>query len=235
MKRFVLATLAVCAAAAAGSDTGGGVRPRPDLSDYPAQEATSQVTIAAEALSPGEVRNTFATNLNNGWIVVEVALYPKAALNVDPSAFVLRVNHDGRRSVIRPATAETIAGVLQRKEAPPEPANVTLYPSVGVGYGNGPGYYGRGGGLTTAVGVGVGIGQAGSPPPPASTPADRTTMELELSEKAVPAGPAAKPVAGYLYFPRPSGKLDGAQLELSYDMENTLIRLALPAVKERDR
>lgn len=235
MKKFVFVMLCVGMAAGADGDNGSGVRPRPDVADYAAQETNSELTIAAEALSAAEVSNTFATNLNNGWIVVEVALYPKAPVNVDPAAFLLRVNHDSRRSVIRPATAATIAGILQRKEAPPEPSNVTLYPTVGVGYGNGPGYYGRGGGMTTAVGVGVGIGQAGSPPPPASTPADRKTMELELGEKSMPAGPAAKPTAGYLYFPRPAGKLDGAQLELSYETENALVRLALPPIKERKR
>jgi hypothetical protein len=206
------------------------------VSDYPIQETTSRVTIAAEALTAQQVSNTFATDLNKGWIVVEVALYPKASpVQVEPSAFVLRVNHDGRRSVIRPASAETIAGVLQRKQAPPEPSDVTLYPSVGIGYGSGPGYYGRGGGLTTAVGVGVGIGQAGGAPPAASTPADRKTMELELNEKGVPAGTAKDPVAGYLYFPRPSGKLAGAKLELSYDMGDTLVRLDLPPIREEKR
>lgn len=43
-------------------------------------------------------------------------------------------------------------------------------------------------------------------PRPASTPDDRKTMELELSEQQFPEQVTAKPVAGYLYFPAPSKK-----------------------------
>jgi hypothetical protein len=231
MIRLVL--LIICALALQAAED-AGIRPRPDTSDYPVYEAGSKLAIAAEVLNAEQVANTFATDLNKGWIVLEVALYPKdGPVTVDTSAFVLRVSRDGQKALVRPASPKTIAGILQRKEAPPEKSDVTLYPTVGVGYETGPGRYDpvtgrRGGGLTTGVGLGVGIGGQADPPQPASTPADRTTMELELSEKALPDGSAVKPVAGYLYFPRPSARFKYAPLELEYHGDSETIKLALP-------
>lgn len=233
MTRLLL--VAACVLPLAGAD--GGMRPRPHVSDYAAHETTATMTLAAETLTADQVDNTFATDLNKGWIVIEAAVYPQAgAASIDPSAFLLRAGKGGEKKVLRPASPASIAGVLQRKEAPPEPSDITLYPSVGVGYETGPGYYDpvygsrRGGGLRTSVGLGVGIGQAG-PPPPASTPADRKIMELELSEKALPQGSATRPVAGYLYFPRPSANLKNASLELEYKSEEAAVKLALPEAR----
>src|SRR5689334_17931663 len=70
------------------------------------------------------------------------------------------------------------------------------------------------GGWTTGAGVGVGLG--GNCPQPASTDRDRSAMETELQEKALPEGPSTQAAAGYLYFPAPRRK------DAAYDLEATL-------------
>jgi hypothetical protein len=211
-----------------------GMRPRPQLSDYAAHESVPALTLAAEILSKDQVENAFATDLNKGWMVIEAALYPQhGIIAVDPSAFMLRVAKGDSRKILRPVSPAAIAAALQRKEAPPEPSDITLYPTVGVGYEAGPGYYDpvygarRGGGLRTTVGLGVGIGGQAGPPPPASNPADRKTMEVELTDQALPQGSTAKPIAGYLYFPRPNGNLKDAALQLVYESGERPVSLPL--------
>jgi len=233
-RRLVLAAL--FATGAFGVDP--GVRPRPELSDYPAHKAGPAMTIAAEVLSADQVSHSFATDLNKAWIVVEVAVYPqKDAIAVAPSDFVLRIGKDDQRALVRATTPRAIAASLHRKNTPQQrDSDVTVYPSVGIGYESGPGYYDpatgtrRGGGVRTSVGVGVGVGGQ-TTPPPASTSADRHTMEQELSEKSLPDGSTAKAVAGYLYFPRPAAKSKDATLELSYNGDAGTLTLELPPPK----
>ena len=234
-RRFVLAALLATGAFAVNP----GVRPRPELSDYPAHRSGPKITIAAEVLSADQVSNSFATDLNKAWIVVEVAVYPeKDAVAVAPSDFVLRVGKDEQRTLVRAATPRAIAASLHRKSTPQQrDSDVTVYPSVGIGYESGPGYYDpatgqrRGGGVRTSVGVGVGVGGGPAALPPASTSADRHTMEQELAEKSLPDGATAKPVAGYLYFPRPAAKSKDATLELSYNGDAGTLTLELPPPK----
>jgi hypothetical protein len=200
-----LPAILMLAAAAGGAAEAPGIKPRAELTDYPARHEAGAAAIGAELLAPDEVRARFVSELNRGYVVVEVAVYPRGEVDLNHDDFILRVCGS---QVLRPVGARTIAGVLQKSA--PEPGGVDLYPTVGVGYGTGPGYYDpvtgtrRGGGWNTSVGVGVGVGGSGQRP--ASTDADRKTMELELSEKALPEGAAAKPVAGYLYFPAPARK-----------------------------
>ena len=219
-----------------------GIRPRPAAADYPVQQANSALTVGAELLSPDDVSKSFATDLNKGWIVVEVAVYPrKDTVRIEAEDFVLRTGVGDELRMVRPAGGKTIAGILHRrttKAAAKSDADVTVYPTVGIGYESGPAYNDpvtgtrRGGGVRTSVGVGVGIGGGGSaPPPPASTNADRKTMETELLEKGLPEGAAAKPVAGYLYFPRPARMKSADTLELQYIGDNETIKLPFPAAQ----
>jgi hypothetical protein len=238
MKRMVPIAAMAVAMPLFGADT-AGIRPRPAAGDYPAQQANAGFTVGAESLSPDEVSNTFATDLNKGWIVVEVAVYPKKeATRIEAEDFVLRVGAGDEQKMIRPTDGKAIAGILHRKTtkaAANSDADVTVYPTVGIGYESGPSYNDpvtgtrRGGGVRTSVGVGVGIGGAGSqPPPPASTGADRTTMETELLEKALPEGAVLKPIAGYLYFPRPARMKSGDNFELQYIGDEGTVKLPLP-------
>ena len=214
-----------------------GIRPRPSPQDYPVHEQAADTTYGAAALSKQEIRNTFASNVANGYIVVEVGVCPPKAQNIDlePDNFLLRIGGTG--DLIRPVSGDTVASVLQRKNTPrrSSPSDVTVYPSVGVGYESGPDIYGRRtSGWTTAAGVGVGVGQQGPPygPAPGSDDRDRQVMASELADKALPDGAATAPVAGYLYFPVPSKKKSSSGVyELDYDTGGKTVRLYVPPPK----
>lgn len=205
----VLALAGVCCAA----DSPGGIRPRGSSSDYRNQETRNGTTVGAEIMPADQVRSTFSTDLFRGYVVVEVAVYPRAGepFNVSASDFLL---HCGTQ-IVRPGNPNAIATAKQRQNAPRR-SDVDIYPSVGVGYESGRDTYGRSRGVYTTSGVGIATGGAGSPRP-ASTDQDRRTMALELEEKQLPEGPATKPLAGYLYFPFPSSKQKNVAYELEYD------------------
>jgi hypothetical protein len=175
-------------------------------------------------LKPAQVRGSFATDLED-YIVVEVAVFPKTGSELELSAsdFTLRV---AAKETIRTANPKAIAANLQRRAGDSRGrsgSDVTIYPTVGVGHGRWPG----GSGTHTSVGVGVGIGGGpDGPPAPASTDADRNTMEAELTDKSLPQGLTANPVAGYLYFPAPK-KRTGAIYELEYSGLSEKITLQL--------
>jgi hypothetical protein len=214
-----------------------GIRPRPSPQDYPVHEQAVNTTYGAAALSKQEIRNSFASNVANGYIVLEVGVFPAKAQKIDlePDNFLLRIGGTG--DLIRPASGDTVASVLQRKNTPrpSSPSDVTVYPSVGVGYESGPDIYGRRtSGWTTAAGVGVGVGQQGPPyagPAPGSTDRDRQVMAAELADKQLPDGTADAPVAGYLYFPVPSKKKLSGVYELDYDNGGKTVRLYVPPPK----
>ena len=215
-----------------------GIRPRPTAGEYPVQEQVAGATVAAAALSKEQVRNTFATNLADGYIVLEIAVYPSSVekseaqkVSVSPDDFMLKIG--GSTDLVRPASPDTVASVLQRKNAPrsTSASDVTVYPTANIGYGRGTTPDGRRvGGWDTGVGVGVGVGGANDPryPTPASTDRDRGVMRAELSDKALPDGPVVKPVAGYLYFPAPSKKKDSGVFELNYYGSSGKAHLFLP-------
>ena len=219
---LILATIAV-------AQDRTGLKPRADLADYPAHAERDGVAVGAALLPPEQVRNTFATDLNRGYLVVEVALYPQKdrALDVEAAGFTLRI--PGTQTLVRPASPRAIAAILQKPSSSPN--DVTIYPQVGIGYeSGGPSYdpvYGtrRGRGVYMSAGVGVGVGGSRRP---ASTDRDRRTMEMELSEKSLSEGIASKPVAGYLYFPVGTRK-KGVTYQLEYGAPGGRIALPLPS------
>jgi hypothetical protein len=80
------------------------------------------------------------------------------------------------------------------------------------------------GGVYTSTGVSVGFGSPGTQP--GSTEADRTAMEMELSEKGLPEGTASAPVAGHLYFP--IAKKKNVKYQLEYTGDGKKVVLPLP-------
>jgi hypothetical protein len=231
-RRVATAATALAAALWAGP---AGIRPRPDQSDYPARTTSAEGTvIAADLLSADDVKNAFATDLNRGWLVVEVAVYPpaKGRAEVEKTDFWLQLSGSGQRVALRPADARTIAGVLAREDRPRDDSGVTLYPGVEIGYGSGPAGYDpvtgtrRGGGWYSGIGVGVGVGRQDGPQA-ASTPKDRETMESELSDKAFSGGSLTEASAGFLYFPLPAKKLKKPGYELEYHSPAGVRRIEL--------
>jgi hypothetical protein len=232
MKRL---TLVWMAAGILLARDGRGIRPRPDVTDYPAHEAGSGLTLAAAAIPAEQVKHMFATDLSR-YIVVELAVFPEPGQDIDliTGDFALKIGADG--DLIRPANPRAVAGVLQRKNSPRQgrASDVTVYPSATIGYETGPVYdpatgRTRGGGVYTGGGVGVGVGDPGpTAPRPGSTDRDRVTMEQELQDKAVPEGKTSRVVAGYLYFPRPSGKQRNALYEITYYGQGGKMKIAVP-------
>ena len=198
-----------------------GTTPRATADDYPAHAVQKGVAIGATILSTEETRRAFTPDLNRCCLVVEVALFPAkdATLKVSLDDFVLRVV--GSDDVTRPASAEILAGRLQRQSetaAPPHPPEV--HGSAGVTYGTGPS--GHSVGTETSVGVGVG---APPQPPHSESDSQRKAIQQELSVKALPEGSASVPVAGYVYFSAERKKRFTYQLEYTLNGEKVVVPL----------
>ncbi len=223
MIRRILVLLVVVGADLASARD--GLKPRAGAGDYASRASAGAVEIGAAVLSPDQVQKAFATELNRGYVVVEVGVYPgrNARIDLGPGDFRLKVAGAGES--VRPAGPKAIAAVLQKKAS--SDREITLHPTVGVGYGTGPSYDGRGrtGGWSTGAGVGVGVGGSQAP---ASTDDDRKAMETELAEQQLPERVVTAPVAGYLYFPlrAPKGR-QPVTYELEYDSPagRTVLRL----------
>ena len=204
---------------AVAADTPKGIAPRATVDDYPAHAVQNGVAIGATILSTEETRRAFTADLNRCCLVVEVALFPAkdAALKVSLDDFVLRVV--GSDDVTRPASAEILAGRLQRQSetaAPPHPPEV--HGSAGVTYGTGP--YGHSTGTEASVGVGV-----GAQPSHSGSDSQRKAIQQELSAKALPEGSASVPVAGYVYFSAERKKRFTYQLEYRLNGEKVVVPL----------
>jgi hypothetical protein len=216
MRRAVIAVLGFAAAGLAWA-ADAGIKARPDLSDYPLTGIGQSLRIGVEVLTASSVRQHFVSGLERKYLVLEAGVYPATGetIPLDTADFVIRV--PGTSTFLRPADPRTAAGILQRTT--PTERDIELYPQVGIGYSSGQvhdpvsGGTRRVGGMSQSVGLGVGVGGSR----PGSTDADRETMEIELSEKALPSGDIQKPVAGYLYFPvqdaRTWERLKSSQLE----------------------
>jgi len=235
MKPVVL----LLAAAVALSGQSRGLRPKTSATDYPAFAAQNGVQLAAEALDPEHAKRSFATDLSNSYIVVEVAVYPGTVpVKLRSIDFELRLN--GHPTPVRPVSAEAIASNLSRpakRASSSSTSPVTVYPSAEIGYESGG--YGPDGrrhsGMVygTGVGVGVGSGHDIPPPPPGVTERNRSTMETELTEKGLPEGELTGPVAGYLYFPIPSAKKKYTVASMEYLGDNATVDLVFPAPRKR--
>jgi hypothetical protein len=239
MKRLVYSCLAGTLLLAGD---GNGIRPRGTATDYPAHETAGGITVAGAVIPPDQCRRMFSVDLDHaGYVVVEVAIYPENNREVDLSSadFMLRIGSDS--DATRAISARSLAAVLYKKDNRPPQVNLPVDVATGstIGWENGrdpitgqrrSGVY-TGGGV--GVGTGTGRGYPNDPPPPASRGRDRATTEQELLDKSLPDGPTRRPVAGYLYFPKPSKKVKNASYEVTYYADPEKIRLVLPSPQGR--
>ncbi len=219
---IVLMTLA----AGVAQNTITGLRPHAKASEYPAVRYENNLIVGAAQLSGRQVRNSFVSELNGHYIVIEVGIYPISNSKIEVLRDHFTLQAAGTNEIIRPATPATIAAVLQKKTDGGR--DVALYPTVGVGHSTGRDIYGNQGPGGTVVVVGMGAEIGDSRPP--STPADRKTMETELQDKSLPEGQTNKSVAGYLYFPIASNKKQN--YKLAYSNYDPPIKLDLPKPSE---
>jgi hypothetical protein len=224
MKAILSAIILVFVANAGYGGDQKGIAARPKPTDHQVQATIGNSQIGVSCLSRIDVQKEFSTELNRGYVVVEVALYPENGESIElvPGQFFLRLTEDGKP--IRSAEARAIAQSLQKASSGDR--DVAVYPSIGIGYETG-GYdpntgRNRRGGWTTDVGVGVGVGSGGA----GASDEDRRVMELELTEKGLPGGKFSAPVSGYLYFPAPRASASSVVLDVTIAGQPT--RLTLP-------
>ena len=193
-----------------------GVVPLGQARDYPHHLDQEDFSVGVKILSSADIKRLFASTLDDGYIVLELAIYPNDGKLVEVSEKQFILHDDDNRDYARAASAAEVARVLQKSNAKPEGRDLTVYPQVGIGYSTGDRY--RRGGWQTSTGVGVAVEPQ---TPQASTDADRKTMETELQEKGLPRGTLAKPAAGYLYFPLRRRKMRQAKLSIEQRSADT--------------
>ncbi len=185
-----------------------GTTPKPKAADYPAHGRAGDVEIGAEYL----VRSVGTGNemiVVHNCLTFEVALYPPkgARPDVQPAQFSLRIN--GKKTLLLPQTPQMAAASLKYPEYEMRPS---LEASGGMGD------------------RGVIIGRQprverfpGDNRPAQTRPPGTATVEGGPSapeelvvEAALPEGPAAGPVSGYVYFPFRGKPKSIKSLELIY-------------------
>ncbi len=225
-----------------------GIRPRADAGSYPAHQENADFSIGAVLLAPEQVKKMFKADLNHGYVVIEVGVFPAPGKDVDlyPDDFTLSV---GEKSTgLRPVSADTIAEVLAGKQEPRRasgPHDINTSAGVSIGHASYPDPVTgrRTSGTVTETDAGVGVGGPAPvpcrgydcdstwPAPPVTQPSPTQTANVlsqDLWEKSLPDGKTVHPVAGYLYFPKPSRKAKDASWELRYENADGKTRLPLP-------
>lgn len=227
MRQILSSSLLISALALAGD----GRTPRSSSTEYPAHDECKIATIAAVRVAPDQLKKNFPSDFNSKYVVVEVAIYPKAgAIDVVSADFVLRLV-DGES---HPDTPEEVAGIWRpHTTAHPDVLRngptVTTETGVIVGTGTDPATGRR----TTSTGTYESVGVTNRPVP-ASTPSSNSSqdnadrMQALLEKWALPEGKTSAPVAGYLYFPA-SAKRSKSSLELQFTHEDSSVNLKLPA------
>jgi hypothetical protein len=206
-----------------------GTAPKASAEKYAAHAENNGTKIGAARLSSGQiikafsVDKTFARDVTENCVVVEVGLYPAkdGALEVALDNFALHAS--GNDNAVK-ASAPTAAV-----------AAIPFYVQLGETSGGG------GGGIMSAprpqvdsrrsvgirppgtdIGAGVGGGvQSGQ----ASLPPERRDLASKMTEKALPQGKATAPVSGYLYFSVETRKGEKYQLEYTLNGKSVVLQL----------
>ena len=233
LRGVLMATAGTVAVLLAGEH---GIHPRPTPDDYPARETAKGFTLAAAVLTPEQVKKRFATDLNRGYIVVEVGVFLEKDRDVTMAAKDFMARFGSQSDIERAVTPQTIAARLGKKDPGPTsadvPSKVHVYTGETIGYEHGPvGPNGRpAGGVYTATTTGVGVGDSPYPTPPAPTSSsgmDRTSIQAELDDFSLPEHRLSEDTGGYLYFDKPSrGK--ASPLHLTYYGEQGKVELTVP-------
>jgi hypothetical protein len=204
-----------------------GSVPRSSADRYHSHAKLDGTSIGANILTPKQVQKAFVADVNRCCIVVEFAFYPakgKDAHDLSLDDFALYIS--GSDIGTKPQSATVVAASLQKKAGSGLPVSVSGGATVGYESGT---YTDPNTGQPTRVhGVytGTGVNVSDPKPAPGSTERDRQIMETELSQKGLPEGKAATPVAGYLYFSIHNRKKDAKyQLECNFNGEKLVLPL----------
>jgi hypothetical protein len=218
-----------------------GTAPKASAEKYAAHAENNGAKIGAARLSSGQiikafsVDKTFARDVTENCVVVEVGLYPAkdGALEVAPDNFALHAS--GQDNAVKPSapTAAVAAipfyvqlgetsgggggGIMSAPRPQVDsPTGVNRDPITGMPRRS-VGLRPRG----TDIGAGVGGGQSGQ----ASLPPERRDLASKMTEKALPQGKATAPVSGYLYFSVETRKGEKYQLEYTLNGKSVVLPL----------
>jgi hypothetical protein len=224
-RRAVLMTAgALCLLAA---DT--GLPPRGSASDYAVHRSVQDAEIAAERLKPDRVAKTFSSEIDRSYVVMEVAIYPQNGATIDVQSLDFALRFAGQQET-HPDTPEEASAPLREKPGIKSPVEVTSETGVVVATQKDPATGRRTTDVATYEATGVAVGNPqSSPPPSAPRGPDPRIVEDRLQAKGLPQGKTGKPIAGYLYFPKPPRKPSSNRLELIYSRSNPSLDLPLPA------
>jgi hypothetical protein len=213
-----------------------GIPPRGGSADYAAHADSSSVSLGASAAASAQVRKVFGWDWTSRYIFIEVALYPQPGkqLTVSPRDFMLLVGTDAVS--VSAVDADAIEPGPKPMSTTPggrstSPVDVQVRETIG--YSSGPGPYR---GVYTGTQVGVAVDNRGTSVPAPQPPAQNDkSFELHraLMENELPDAKTTKPIAGYLYFPKPKGMKKGDVLELKYYGDPDRLTLSIPAAKSR--
>jgi hypothetical protein len=205
-----------------------GSVPRSSADRYHSHAKLDGTSVGANILTPKQVQKAFVADVNRCCIVVEFAFYPakeKSPHDLSLDDFALYIS--GSDIGTKPQSATVVAASLQKKAGSGPPVSVSGGATVGYESGT---YTDPNTGQPTRVhGVytGTEVNVSDPKPAPGSTERDRQIMETELSQKGLPEGKAAIPVAGYLYFSIRNRKKD-AKYQLEYNFNGEKLVLPLP-------
>lgn len=220
----------------------GGIPVRSAPTDYATRNVLDGITLAATVVPADQVKKLFSKDLNHeGYVLVEVAMWPPTGSPVDisPDEFALRVGSSP--AILSSQTPAQIAAGDKRSQSatskPPElPGNVHVYQEATIGVASGDRRMGQPGGVYTGTATTVEVGDPrypgpGPQPMPRGAKPDWTGVKRELEERELPAGRTALPIAGYIYFLKPSTKEKRPDYELDWFRTAGQIRLSIPAPK----
>lgn len=231
MNRAVGVALFTSAVLIAGSR---GIRPRSGVADYPAHASIYPAAFGAAVIPAAEVKKIFAADIEKaGYIVVEVGVFPAGGQELDLSPLDFTLRADPNAISERTADVGAIAAAVAKPVPGVSPAAASQDVSVTAGASVQHVSYpdpvtGRKTGATI-VGIDSGVGVGNSRPNyPSSSGTDAHRLEQQLWEKSLPDGKTTVPVAGYLYFPKPSKKAKGAALVPEWQNAGERVNVTLP-------
>src|SRR5215475_2417778 len=117
LRQRLIPMIATMAAVCVG---GQGVHPRPKPEDYQARKNGGGFTLAAAVLTPDHVKKRFATNLNRGYSVVEVAVFLDKDHDATIAARDFMARFGTSADIERPVSPQAIAARLGKKDTPPK-------------------------------------------------------------------------------------------------------------------
>ena len=200
--------------------------PRSSASEYQAHQSAKDAEIGASVVPPDQAARILSADIRKKYLVLEVAIYPRAGRSIDLRTldFALKT---GPAEKSYPAAPQEIASIWREHKPGIRGPGVNVVTETGVVFGRGTnsatGRTDHGWGTYS----GVGIDNAPRPYPPASSGIDPYAVEERIRRLALPEGPAAQAIAGYLFFPLLK-KRKPANLHLEYYQSGAAIDLQLP-------